>query len=127
MASHEYETIDLTPTAKNTDTDPRPVHIQYGDVKMDLPRLDDSSQLPTSMLIAGMTAASQGWNNLDEDQQIAFMATMLAWLAREYPRFERELDRKSGDKVLDIGRIFAAWAKATKDIDPKASSSSTSA
>lgn len=127
MASHEYETIDLTPTAKNTDTDPRPVHIKYGDVEMYLPRLDDSSQLPTSMLIAGMTAASQGWNNLDDDQKLAFMATMLAWLAREYPRFERELDRKSGDKMLDIGRIFAAWAKATEDLDPKASSSSTSA
>ena len=103
------------------------MHIKYGDVEMDLPRLDDSSQLPTSMLIAGMTAASQGWNNLDDDQKLAFMATMLAWLAREYPRFERELDRKSGDKMLDIGRIFAAWAKATEDMDPKASSSSTSA
>ncbi|MCH4835302.1 hypothetical protein LF919_05235 [Bifidobacterium pseudolongum] len=127
MSRHEYETIDLTPTNKHEDTDPRPVHIKYGDVAMDLPRLDDSSQLPTSMLIAGMTAASQGWNNLDDDQKLAFMATMLAWLAREYPRFERELDRKSGDKTLDIGRIFAAWAKATKDMDPKASSSSTSA
>ena len=80
MSRHEYETIDLTPTNKHEDTDPRPVHIKYGDVAMDLPRLDDSSQLPTSMLIAGMTAASQGWNNLDDDQKLAFMATMLAWL-----------------------------------------------
>lgn len=117
--SKETTRIDLTPTKRDKHPE-RPVHIQYGGVQMDLPRLDDSSQLPIDLIIAGMSAASQGWDNLDQDQRMSFMAVILAWLTREYPRFARELDTKSGDKILDLGRIFEAWADATKDLDPKA-------
>ncbi|RYQ36628.1 hypothetical protein [Bifidobacterium pseudolongum] len=114
------ETINLTPTPRTPQADERPVHIQYGDVKMDLPRLDDSTQLPIDLIIAGMAAASQGWDNLDNEQKMAFMATVLAFLTKQYPKFARELDRKSGDKVKDLGLIFDAWATATVGMDPKA-------
>ena len=39
----------ITPSTFDESEDPRPVHIQYGDVKMRLPRLDDSTQLPLAM------------------------------------------------------------------------------
>ncbi|RSX52650.1 hypothetical protein [Bifidobacterium callimiconis] len=109
----------ITPEHITDDIDPRPVHIQYGSVKMDLPRLDDSRQMPTAVMIAGMSVASKGWDNLDENEQTGFMAVLLAWLSREYPRFERELDTRSGDKIKDIGLVFQAWTQASK-ADPKA-------
>lgn len=97
----------------------RPVHIQYGDVRMDLPRLDDSRNLPVAVLTAGLGASARGWNNLTQDEKIGFMATILAYLTREYPLFERELDRKSGDKLRDIGLVVEAWASMS-GADPKA-------
>lgn len=109
----------ITPTAIADPTAARPVHIQYGDVKMDLPRLDDSANLPTSVIIVGLTAVSRGWKNLTQEEKINFMATILTYLVREYPLIERELDTKSGDKIADIGRIIDAWAQAGKT-DPKA-------
>lgn len=109
----------ITPTAIADPEEARPVHIQYGDVKMDLPRLDDSANLPTSVIIVGLTAVSRGWKNLTQEEKINFMATILTYLVREYPLIERELDTKSGDKIADIGRIIDAWAQAGKT-DPKA-------
>ncbi|WP_163233124.1 hypothetical protein, partial [Bifidobacterium aerophilum] len=58
------------------------------------------------------------WDNLDQDEKIGFMSVILSYLLREYPRLEREIDRRSGDKMADIGRIIAAWAAASKT-DPK--------
>ena len=81
---------------------------------MDLPRLDDSANLPTSVIIVGLTAVSRGWKNLTQEEKINFMATILTYLVREC-----ELDTKSGDKIADIGRIIDAWAQAGKT-DPKA-------
>lgn len=109
----------IAPTAIADHEEARPVHIQYGDVKMDLPRLDDSANLPTSVIIVGLTAVSRGWKNLTQEEKINFMATILTYLVREYPLLERELDTKSGDKIADIGRIIDAWAQAGKT-DPKA-------
>lgn len=109
----------IAPTAIADPEEARPVHIQYGDVKMDLPRLDDSANLPTSVIIVGLTAVSRGWKNLTQEEKINFMATILTYLVREYPLIERELDTKSGDKIADIGRIIDAWAQADKT-DPKA-------
>lgn len=109
----------ITPTAIADAEAARPVHIQYGDVKMDLPRLDDSANLPTSVIIVGLTAVSRGWKNLTQEEKVNFMATILAYLVREYPLIERELDDKSGDKIADIGRIIDAWAQVGKT-DPKA-------
>lgn len=117
----ENEWIDLTPDndGVNTTTS-EPVRIKYGDVKMELPRLDDSTQLPTTILLAGMTVASKGWDNLNKEEQLNFMAVLLAYICSKYPRFEQELDHKSQDKITDIGRVFAAWAQASKGLDPKA-------
>lgn len=113
------ELIDITPTAiTDAGQDPRPVHIQYGKVRMDLPRLDDSKQLPIELLTAGLSVVSRGWNNLTQDEQIGFLAVILAYLQREYPLLTRELD-KSGDKMADIGAIIQAWG-AYADTDPKA-------
>lgn len=122
MGNEEY--IDLTPASRETRRDARPVRIKYGDVAMQLPRLDDSTQLPTALLIAGLTVAAKGWDNLPQEDQLNFMAIILAYLCQQYPAFEHELDRKSGDKISDIGRVFAAWAKASGSddtpYDPKA-------
>lgn len=112
--------LDLTPTDTVDDHDATPVHIQYGDVKMDLPRLDDSTHLPTAVIIVSMQVVSTGWDNLDYEDKIRVMATILAWLTSKYPRLERELDTKSTDKLVDLGRIIGAWADATKGLDPKA-------
>ena len=80
-----YNIQTITPTAIADPEEARPVHIQYGDVKMDLPRLDDSANLPTSVIIVGLTAVSRGWKNLTQEEKINFMATILAYLVREYP------------------------------------------
>ncbi|KAA8828318.1 hypothetical protein [Bifidobacterium tissieri] len=117
MSDRQY--TQITPEHITDDTDPRPVHIQYGNVKMDLPRLDDSRQMPTTVMVAGMSVASKGWDNLSEDERLGFVAVLLAWLTREYPKFERELDTRSGDKIRDIGLVFQAWAEASHT-DPKA-------
>lgn len=117
MTDTEYTLI--TPEADGADaSDARPVRIQYGDVRMSLPRLDDSRHVPLAVLAAGMTAISRGWDNLEQEERIGFMSVILAYLTREYPRLERELDRKSGDKLKDIGRIIAAWVDAS-GTDPK--------
>lgn len=112
--------LDLTPSDTVADYDTTPIHLQYGDVKMDLPRLNDSTQLPTAVIIVSMQVVSTGWDNLDYEDQIRVMATILAWLTSKYPRLERELDTKSGDKLADLGRIIGAWAEATQGLDPKA-------
>lgn len=116
--------IDLTPSSMDHNDNERPVRIQYGDVKMQLPRLDDSTQLPTALLVAGLTVASKGWDNLTREEQLNLMGVLLAYLLQQYPKLERELDRKSGDKIGDIGRIFGAWANASgsdeEPYDPKA-------
>ena len=108
----------ITPEPDAAPTDARPVRIQYGDVRMDLPRLDDSRSVPMAVLTAGMAAVSRGWDNLDQNEKVGFMGVLLAYLFREYPRLERELDRKSGDKLKDVGLIIAAWASAS-GTDPK--------
>ncbi|KAA8824883.1 hypothetical protein EMO92_08225 [Bifidobacterium reuteri] len=112
------EYTQITPELVTDQSDSKPVHIQYGDVKLDLPRLDDSRHVPLAVLTVGMTAISRGWDNLDEDEKIGLLSVLLAYLTREYPRLERELDRKSGDKIKDVGRIIDAWAKASST-DPK--------
>ena len=95
----------ITPSTFDESEDPRPVRIQYGDVKMRLPRLDDSTQLPLAMIGA--------------EEKLNFMGVILAYLIREYPLLEVEMDRKSGDKLKDLGLIINAWAKAGHT-DPKA-------
>ncbi len=114
------ETITITPTAVSADAekDARPVKIQYGHVKMNLPRLDDSAQLPIELLTAGLSVVSRGWDNLTRDEQIGVLAVFLAYLQREYPLLGRELD-KSGDKIADIGAIINAWG-TYEGTDPKA-------
>lgn len=109
----------ITPSAFDESEDPRPVRIQYGDVKMRLPRLDDSTQLPLGMISAGIMIVSKGWNNLTQEEKLNFMGIILAYLIREYPLLEVEMDRKSGDKLKDLGLIINAWAKASHT-DPKA-------
>lgn len=109
----------ITPSTFDESEDPRPVRIQYGDVKMRLPRLDDSTQLPLGMISAGLMVVSKGWDNLTQEEKINFMAVILAYLIREYPLLEIEMDRKSGDKLKDIGLIVNAWADASV-ADPKA-------
>ena len=47
------------------------------------------------------------------------MGVILAYLIREYPLLEVEMDRKSGDKIKDLGLIIQAWAQAGRT-DPKA-------
>lgn len=111
-AADDYRLI--VPQEDESGKESRPVRIQYGDVKMDLPRLDDSRQVPMAVLTAGMAAVSRGWDNLEQDEKIGFMATLLAYLFRAYPRLERELDRKSGDKLKDVGLIIGAWSEASK-------------
>ncbi len=114
------EYIDLSPTTVTNETEEKdPIRIQYGDVKMRLPRLDDTRHLPLSVTVAGINAASRGWDNLEPDEQIQLCAVILTWLLKKYPRLESELDRKSSDQMLDIARIFKAWAEATA-ADPKA-------
>lgn len=108
----------ITPDLITDEDDSKPVRIQYGDVKMDLPRLDDSRHVPLAVLTVGMSAISRGWNNLEQDEQIGFLSVILAYLTREYPRLERELDRKSGNKIKDLGLIIEAWAKESST-DPK--------
>ena len=49
----------ITPSTFDESEDPRPVRIQYGDVKMRLPRLDDSTQLPLAMISAGIMIVSK--------------------------------------------------------------------
>lgn len=113
------EIIDITPSAiTDTDLDAKPVKIKYGSVAMQLPRLDDSRQLPIEILTAGLSVTARGWDNLTKDEQIGVLAVFLAYLQREYPRLSRELD-KSGDKIKDIGLIIQAWG-AWEDTDPKA-------
>ncbi len=64
------ETITITPTAISTDAeaDARPVKIQYGHIKMQLPRLNDSAQLPIELLTAGLSVVARGWDNLTHAQ-----------------------------------------------------------
>lgn len=112
------ETI-IAPSAIDESDDPRPVRIQYGDVKMRLPRLDDSTQLPLGMIGAGIMIVSKGWGNLTQEEKLNFMGVILAYLIREYPLLEVEMDRKSGDKLKDLGAIIKAWAEAG-GTDPKA-------
>lgn len=112
------ETV-ITPSSISESDDPRPVRIQYGDVRMRLPRLNDSTQLPLTMISAGLMVVSKGWDNLTQEDKINFMAVILAYLIREYPLLEIEMDRKSGDKLKDIGLIVNAWADASV-ADPKA-------
>ena len=113
------ETINITPTSVTTNgNDPRPVKIQYGNVKMQLPRLDDSNALPIELLTAGLNVIAHGWINLTQDEQIGVLAVFIAYLQREYPLLGRELD-KSGDKIGDLGQIIQAWGDY-KDTDPKA-------
>lgn len=112
------ETV-ITPSSISESDDPRPVRIQYGDVRMRLPRLNDSTQLPLTMISAGLMVVSKGWDNLTQEEKINFMAVILAYLIREYPLLEIEMDRKSGDKLKDIGLIVNAWADASV-ADPKA-------
>lgn len=112
------ETV-ITPSSISESDDPRPVRIQYGDVRMRLPRLNDSTQLPLTMISAGLMVVSKGWDNLTQEDKINFMAVILAYLIREYPLLEVEMDRKSGDKLKDIGLIVNAWADASV-ADPKA-------
>nr|DAK90201.1 MAG TPA: hypothetical protein [Caudoviricetes sp.] len=112
------ETV-ITPSSISESDDPRPVRIQYGDVRMRLPRLNDSTQLPLTMISAGLMVVSKGWDNLTQEEEINFMAVILAYLIREYPLLEIEMDRKSGDKLKDIGLIVNAWADASV-ADPKA-------
>lgn len=112
------ETV-ITPSSISESDDPRPVRIQYGDVRMRLPRLNDSTQLPLTMISAGLMAVSKGWDNLTQEEKLNFMAVILAYLIREYPLLEVEMDRKSGDKLKDIGLIVNAWADASV-ADPKA-------
>lgn len=112
------ETV-ITPSSISESDDPRPVRIQYGDVRMRLPRLNDSTQLPLTMISAGLMVVSKGWDNLTPEEEINFMAVILAYLIREYPLLEIEMDRKSGDKLKDIGLIVNAWADASV-VDPKA-------
>ncbi|RYQ10431.1 hypothetical protein PG2093B_1014 [Bifidobacterium pseudolongum subsp. globosum] len=114
------ETITITPTAvsADADADARPVKIQYGHIKMQLPRLDDSAQLPIELLTSGLSVVARGWDNLTQDEQIGVLAVFLAYLQREYPLLGRELD-KSGDKIADLGAIINAWG-TYGDTDPKA-------
>lgn len=112
------ETV-ITPSSISESDDPRPVRIQYGDVRMRLPRLNDSTQLPLTMISAGLMVVSKGWDNLTQEEKVNFMAVILAYLIREYPLLEIEMDRKSGDKLKDIGLIVNAWADASV-ADPKA-------
>lgn len=112
------ETV-ITPSSISESDDPRPVRIQYGDVRMRLPRLDDSTQLPLTMISAGIMIVSKGWENLTQEEKLNFMGVILAYLIREYPLLEIEMDRKSGDKLKDIGLIIKAWAEAGHT-DPKA-------
>ena len=112
------ETV-ITPSSISESDDPRPVRIQYGDVRMRLPRLNDSTQLPLTMISAGLMVVSKGWDNLTQEEKVNFMAVILAYLIREYPLLEVEMDRKSGDKLKDIGLIVNAWADASV-ADPKA-------
>ncbi len=132
------ETITITPTAVSADADAvaRPVKIQYGHIKMQLPRLDDSAQLPIELLTSGLSVVARGaqlpielltsglsvvargWDNLTQDEQIGVLAVFLAYLQREYPLLGRELD-KSGDKIADLGAIINAWG-TYGDTDPKA-------
>ncbi|MEE1295706.1 MAG: hypothetical protein UHD09_02385 [Bifidobacterium sp.] len=115
------KTINLTPTAKNGKGE-APVKINYGSVNMRLPRLDDSTALPLSVLLAGMDAATQGWDNLDSETQMRYTMLLINYLVRKYPKLADELDKS--DKIIDIGRIFAAWAEASGEdedkLDPKA-------
>jgi hypothetical protein len=112
------ETV-ITPSSISESDDPRPVRIQYGDVRMRLPRLNDSTQLPLTMISAGLMVVSKGWDNLTQEEKVNFMAVILAYLIREYPLLEIEMDRKSGDKLKDLGLIVNAWADASV-ADPKA-------
>lgn len=114
------ETITITPTAVSPDveTDTRPVRIQYGHIKMKLPRLDDTTQLPIELLTAGLSVIARGWDNLTQEEQIGVLAVFLAYLQREYPTLARALD-KSGDKIKDIGAIINAWG-SYGSTDPKA-------
>ncbi|MFC0266349.1 hypothetical protein [Alloscardovia macacae] len=100
------------------------VHIQYGDVKITLPNLQDSGRLPIVLLQAGVIA-SGGWERLTSDQQTDVMASFLAYFMRDYPQLVAEIDRKSGDKIKDFERIVQAWAEGSKT-DPKVSSLLTS-
>lgn len=109
----------ITPSHIKEGTDQRPVHIQYGDVRMQLPRIDDSTQIPLALLTAGLTVVSRGWDNLTQNEKINMLAVFLAYLCREYPLLEHEMDTKSGDKIKDIGLIIQAWG-TWKDTDPKA-------
>lgn len=118
MADMQHE-VTITPSIIDKDKDPRPVRIQYGNVKMRLPRLDDSTQIPLALLTAGLTVVSRGWDNLTREEQLRLLAAFLAYLCREYPALEREMDKKSGDKIKDIGQIIQAWG-AWGDTDPKA-------
>lgn len=114
------ETITITPTAvsADADADARPVKIQYGHIKMQLPRLDDSAQLPIELLTSGLSVVARGWDNLTQEEQIGVLAVFLAYLQREYPTLARALD-KSGDKIKDIGAIINAWG-SYGSTDPKA-------
>lgn len=112
------ETV-ITPSSISESDDPRPVRIQYGDVRMRLPRLNDSTQLPLTMISAGLMVVSKGWDNLTQEEKVNFMGVILAYLIREYPLLEIEMDRKSGDKLKDLGLIVNAWADASV-ADPKA-------
>ncbi len=114
------EAINITPTAvsADTETDTRPVRIQYGTVKMRLPRLDDSTQLPIELLTTGLSVVARGWDNLTQNERIDVLAVILAYLQREYPLLGRELD-KSGDKIADLGAIINAWG-TYGNTDPKA-------
>ncbi|RSX53029.1 hypothetical protein [Bifidobacterium samirii] len=71
-----------------------------------------------TVLAMGLNVVSRGWDNLDQEERIGALSVFLAYLLREYPRLERELDRKSGDKIKDIGRIIAEWCRQS-DADPK--------
>ncbi|OFR01165.1 hypothetical protein [Alloscardovia sp. HMSC034E08] len=109
--------IQLEPSSLSDNT-LEDVHIQYGDVKIDLPNLADTGRLPLDIVQIGIVYAG-GAQRVTQEQQFDMMSVFLAYFRRDYPQLVLEIDRKSGDKLADLERIVVAWVEGSK-LDPKA-------
>lgn len=109
-------TQQITPTVAETTL--HDVEIQYGDVKVTLPNIQDTGRMPIVLLRAAMVA-SNGLDRITQEEQTDIYAAFLAYFMRDYPRLVAEIDRKSGDKTKDLERIIAAWVGGST-ADPKA-------
>lgn len=108
--------VEITPSDI---TEPlEPVHIKYGNVKVDLPNLQDTATLPLEIIQAGIISA-HGFNRLSDSDQTTILVAFLAYLQRDFPQLWREINAKAGNKMDDLQRIITVWAEQSA-LDPKA-------